>query len=153
MPNRFRIDSASAQVLASGTVGPLAMTEGSSPGTSLMASVTTRAGAQASASRPPLTADRCLRTQFISAMVAPEWSNSLLMRCLSCSVKPSAGKLSKAEPPPEIRHSTRSSSVKPRVSSMMRWAAAIPAASGTGCAACTTSMRCASPTGRGGICS
>ena len=33
--------SASAQVVASGTVGPLAMTAGSSPGTSLMVSVTT----------------------------------------------------------------------------------------------------------------
>jgi hypothetical protein len=60
--------SASAQVVASGTVGPLAMTDGSSPGTSLMVSVTTRAGAQAAARRPPLMRDRCLRTQFISPM-------------------------------------------------------------------------------------
>ena len=42
-----------AQVLGSGTVGPLAMTAGSSPGTSLMSSDTTRAGA-ARAARPPL---------------------------------------------------------------------------------------------------
>jgi hypothetical protein len=40
-------------VVASGTVGPLAMTDGSSPGTSLMVSVTTRAGAQAAARRRP----------------------------------------------------------------------------------------------------
>jgi hypothetical protein len=101
--------TASAQVVASGTVGPLAMTEGSSPGTSLMVSVTTRAGAQAAASRPPLMRDRCLRTQFISTMLAPEFSRSRLMRCLSSSVRPSAGSVSRAEPPPEMRHSTRSS--------------------------------------------
>ena len=41
---------------ASGTVGPLAMIDGSSPGTSLMSNVTTRAGAQRAASRPPLMA-------------------------------------------------------------------------------------------------
>ena len=63
--------SASAQVVASGTVGPLAMMLGSSPGTSLIVSVTTRAGAQAAASRPPLMRERCLRTQFISEMLAP----------------------------------------------------------------------------------
>ena len=38
---------------ASGTVGPLAITEGSSPGTSLMVSVTTLAGWQAAARRRP----------------------------------------------------------------------------------------------------
>ncbi len=38
--------SASAQVVASGTVGPLPITDGASPGTSLINSVTTRAGAQ-----------------------------------------------------------------------------------------------------------
>ena len=31
----------------------------------------TEAGASAAASRPPLTADRCLRTQFTSLIVAP----------------------------------------------------------------------------------
>ena len=36
-------------MVASGTVGPLAITDGSSPGTSLIVSVTTRAGAQAAA--------------------------------------------------------------------------------------------------------
>ena len=46
------------------------MTEGSSPGTSEMTKVTTRAGAAAAASRPPLMAERCLRTQFISVIVA-----------------------------------------------------------------------------------
>ena len=48
---------------------------------------------------------------------------------------------SSEEPPPEIRHSTRSSAVKPCVRPRMRSAAAIPAASGTGCEASTISMR------------
>ena len=62
---------ASAKVVGSGTVGPEAMTAGSSPGTSEIASVTICAGAAAAASRPPLIAERCLRTQLISPMVAP----------------------------------------------------------------------------------
>ena len=143
--------SASAQVLASGTVGPLAMTEGSSPGTSLMHSVTTRAGAQAAARRPPLMRERCLRTLFISPMVAPLASRAWLMRCLSASVRPSPGSVSSAEPPPETRHSTRSLALSPWVSASMRSAAAWPAASGTGWAASATSMRCTSPAGRGGV--
>ena len=49
------------------------MSIGSSPGTSDMSSVTTRAGWQAAASRPPLIADRCRRTQFISLIVAPDF--------------------------------------------------------------------------------
>ena len=62
---------ASAKVVGSGTVGPLPITAGSSPGTSLIASVTTRAGAAAAASRPPLMADKCFRTTFISVILAP----------------------------------------------------------------------------------
>ena len=54
---------ASAKVVGSGTVGPEAITAGSSPGTSEIAKVTTRAGAAAAASRPPLIAERCLRTR------------------------------------------------------------------------------------------
>ncbi len=144
--------SACAQVLASGTVGPLAMTSGASPGTSLISSVTTRAGAHIAASRPPLIADRCLRTQFISSMAAPLFSSALLMACLSSSVMPSAGSDSSAEPPPEIRHSTRSSAVRPRVSSTMRNAARRPASSGTGCAASTTLMRPGRARYAGGTC-
>ena len=133
--------SASAQVDGSATVGPLAITAGSSPGTSLMASVTTRAGAHAAASLPPLIADRCLRTQFISSMAAPLASSARLIACLSCRVSPGAGIDSSAEPPPEIRHSTKSSGPSPCTRSRMRCAAAAPAASGTGCAASTTSIR------------
>ena len=101
---------------------------------------TTRAGAAASASRPPLIAERCLRTQLISAMSAPLLSSARLIACLSSRVRPGAGSASSAEPPPEIRHSTRSSALKALDASRMRAAAASPAASGVGCAASTTSM-------------
>ncbi len=69
------IARASAKVVGSATVGPDAMVPGSSPGTSEMSSVTTRAGYAAAASRPPLIAERCFRTVFISPMVAPEESS------------------------------------------------------------------------------
>ena len=132
--------SASANVVGSGTVGPDAITDGSSPGTSEIASVTTRAGAAAAASRPPLIAERCLRTQFISVMFAPDFSSARFTACLSSSVRPSAGAASRAEPPPEMRQRTRSSGPSPFTSSSMRAAARRPAASGTGCAASTTSI-------------
>ena len=61
------------------------------------------AGWHAAASRPPLIADRCLRTQFISSIVAPDLSSARLTSCLSSSVRPGAGSASSAEPPPEIR--------------------------------------------------
>ncbi len=64
------------------------MTQGSSPGTSEISNATTRAGAAAAASLPPLIAERCLRTQFISEMVAPLFSSALLMPCLSARVTP-----------------------------------------------------------------
>ena len=57
---------ASAKVVGSGTVGPEPMMERSSPGTSEITRVTTFAGKAAAARRPPLMAERCLRTQFIS---------------------------------------------------------------------------------------
>ncbi len=133
--------SASANVVGSGTVGPDAITEGSSPGTSEIASVTTRAGDAAAASRPPLIAERCFRTQFISVMFAPDFSSARLTACLSSSVSPAAGAASRAEPPPEMRQSTRSSGPRPFTASRIWLAALRPAASGTGCAASTTSMR------------
>ena len=133
--------SASAQVVASGSVGPEAITDGSSPGTSEMSRVSMRAGRQASARRPPLIAERCFRTQLISPIVAPEFSSSRDSARLSSSVMPSPGSASGAEPPPEIRQRTRSSAVRPAtVSVSRRRAASRPAASGTGCAASTISM-------------
>ena len=103
----------SSNVLGSGTVGPEAITAGSSPGTSLIARVTTRAGRAAAASRPPLMAERCLRTQFISEMFAPDASKARLIACLSASERPAAGAAHNADPPPEISASTRSSEPKP----------------------------------------
>ena len=47
-----------------------------------MTSPTTRAGAAASASLPPLIAERCFRTQFISAMSAPLFSSARLIGAL-----------------------------------------------------------------------
>ena len=82
------------------------MTAGSSPGTSEIARVTTAAGAAAAASRPPLIADRCLRTVLISPIVAPERSSARVTACLSASVRPGAGNASSAEPPPEIRQTS-----------------------------------------------
>ena len=58
------------------------------------------AGAAARARRPPLMAERCLRTQFISEMLAPLFKSALLTACFSSSVTPSAGSAISAEPPP-----------------------------------------------------
>ena len=127
-----RIAVASAEVVGSATVGPEAITQGSSPGTSEIMRVTTRAGAAAAASLPPLIADKCRRTQFISEMVAPLFKRALLMPCLSASVTPSAGRARSAEPPPDIRQSTKSSGDRPLSMARMRFAAFCPAASGTG---------------------
>ena len=48
------------------------MTAGSSPGTSEIANVTTRAGRARAVSRPPLMAERCLRSVLISPIEAPD---------------------------------------------------------------------------------
>ena len=107
---RARMACASPWVLASPNVGPDPTTEGSSPGTSEISNVATAApGAAWSASRPPFTAERCLRTQFISWMVAPERSSAAVTCCLWVSVMPGTGAASSALAPPEIRHSRRSS--------------------------------------------
>ena len=85
------IARASASVVGSGTVGPEPITAGSSPGTSEMASVTTRAGWARRASRPPLMRERCLRTQLISPILAPLRRSARVVACLSASVMPVAG--------------------------------------------------------------
>src|SRR5437764_134144 len=86
-----RTARASANVVGSGTVGPEAITAGSSPGTSEITNVTTRAGAAAAARRPPLIADRCFLTALISPIVAPERNNARVTACLSASVRPAGG--------------------------------------------------------------
>ena len=105
--------SASARVVASGTVGPEATSAGSSPGMSETTSETTRAGEAAAASRPPLIAETCFLTAFIAAIGAPDASSARLTAISSSSVSSPAGAGSSAEPPPQISATTRSSSVSP----------------------------------------
>ena len=107
---------ASASVVGSGTVGPEPITAGSSPGTSEIARVTTRAGCARRASRPPLMRDRCFRTVLISPMLAPERSSARVTACLSASVNPSTGAIQLADAPPESSTSTRSSGPAPSAS-------------------------------------
>ena len=140
MPYFAMIARASAKLVGSATVGPDAMVEGSSPGTSEIIRVRTRAGDAAAARRPPLIADKCFRTQFISTMLAPDRNKAVFTACLSASDRPSAGNGIKAEPPPEIRHKTRSSGPASRAKARMRLAASCPDASGTGWLASTISM-------------
>ena len=67
------------------------MAAGSSRGTSEIASVSRRAGCAAAASLPPLMRDRCLRTQFISLMRAPERRSCLVSVCLASKLTPATG--------------------------------------------------------------
>ena len=103
--------------------------------------VTTRAGAAAIASLPPLIAERCLRRAFISSMRAPLLRSARVIACLSASVTSPPGSDSSADPPPEMSASTRSSLVRPRMIARISPAAAMPAESGFGCPASTTRMR------------
>ncbi len=140
-PYLSRIATAFARVEASGTVGPEAISDGSSPGTSEMISAQTLAGAAAMARRPPLISETCFRTQFISAIVAPERSKARASACSSASEIESGKAGSNAEPPPEIRQRTKSSAVRPDTASRISRDASSPAASGTGCAASRTRIR------------
>ena len=117
------------------------MSAGSSPGTSEMASVTRRAGWQATPSRPPLMRERWRRTVLISPIAAPERSSARVSACLSSRDSPSAGSGSSADPPPDSRHSTRSSAPRPCTRPNRRSAARRPASAGTGCADSSTSIR------------
>ena len=138
IPNRRSTRRAAASVVGSAAVGPEPMVAGSSPATSDMASVASCAGAAAAASRPPLIAERCLRTVLISWMSAPAASRARFTACLSASVRPGAGRLSRAEAPPDSRNSTRSSGPAACARSRICFVAATPARSGTGWAASTT---------------
>ncbi len=89
----------------------------------------------------PLMVDRCLRTAFMAEMGAPEASSALLTAISSSSVMPSGGDGSRADPPPEISATTRSSSLNPDTALNSRLEAASPAPSGTGCAASMILMR------------
>ena len=100
---RARTARASAGVEVSPTVGPEAISAGSSPGMSEIISDSTRAGQAAAASWPPFTRLRCLRTMFISPIGAPEARRASLTACFSARVIAPAGCTRSAEPPPETR--------------------------------------------------
>src|SRR5262249_18439751 len=87
--------------------GPEPIADGSSPGTSEIASVTSLAGCASLARRPPLMRERCLRTVLISPMAAPERKSARVTACLSANERPSAGAIQLAEAPPDIRPSGR----------------------------------------------
>ncbi len=93
----------------------------------------TLAGAQSSAYRPPLTAERRFLTVFISTMSAPQ-ASSCLVRLVSSSGG-MRGFSKRAEPPPERRKSTVSSGARSFTRSMAAWVAAKEFSSGTGCPA------------------
>ena len=100
-------------LVGSATVGPDAIVaDGSSPGTSEISNVTNLVPARPPpASRPPLMAERCLRTQFISAISAPDRNSARFTACLSSRPKaPPAGNGIKA------RSRRRKSGTAPRSS-------------------------------------
>jgi hypothetical protein len=131
---------ASAQVLRSGTVGPLAITSSGLPTTSLSTSVTSVAGLAARASWPPLTRLICLRRQLIALIVAPHASSASVVACKSARVRP-AGASSSAEPPPDSNTITRSSAPALSSKARMRRPASSPAWFGIGCAASMIATR------------
>ena len=102
------------------TVGPDAMSTGSSPGTSDITRLTTRAGWHAA--REPAALDR--------RQVPPHavhlgdrraaGQQRAVDRLLVGEREPGRGRGSSAEPPPEIRQRTRSSAVRPRPARSMR---------------------------------
>ena len=91
------------------TVGPEPISSGESPTTSEMARVTSRAGAAARASRPPLNRERWRRTQLISLDRRSGAEQGRGERLLLRQVQPLAGQAGESEAPPLSRTRTRSS--------------------------------------------
>ena len=121
---------------------PEAMALRSSPMTSERMRFTTVPGARAAASRPPLMAERCLRTQLISRMEAPQPSSTCVVARLSSRLSPAAGAQRSAEPPPEVRPRKRVRAVASAPQGQERLAPrprCVP--SGTGWAASRSSIR------------
>ena len=106
--------------------------EGSSPGTSETTRVIIRAGAAAAASRPPLMVENCFRTAFIADMGAPQRSSFSFNAISSDSENPFGGPGRSADPPPEIKATTKSSAASGRTNSSSAADAASPRSSGTG---------------------
>ena len=55
-----------------------------------------------------MISERCLRTQFISEIGAPDFRSCLVSACLASKLTPAAGADQIADAPPESRQSTRS---------------------------------------------
>jgi len=86
---------------------------------------------EAARSRPPLIADRCLRTQLMSWMPTLCCSSVRVVSCLPRSVSPAAGTASIDDAPPES--STTKQSARGSAASASAWRpAAMLLSSGTG---------------------
>jgi len=132
MPLAFRISRASAKRVGSGTVGPEAIVDGSSPTTSDSTRQITRAGAAALASPPPLSLERCFRTVLSSRILAPESIRSEVAAALSSREMPGVGAGKSAEAPPDSSTSSTSSRSSDRAIASTSCAAASPLRSGRG---------------------
>jgi hypothetical protein len=85
-------------------VGPEDKASSERSGTSGTSRLTLAASGAAMASRPPFTAEKCLRRVLISPMGAPEASsNSWNAMVSSSEMCESSGRSNMAEPPPEMR--------------------------------------------------
>jgi hypothetical protein len=82
---------------------PEAMVSSLSPTTSERMRLMSLAGKALAANLPPLTRDRCLRTQLTSSMAAPDASSARVVSCFSPRDMSSAGRQKSDEPPPETR--------------------------------------------------
>ncbi len=129
---RSNIDHASPNIVGSATVGPEAITSSGSPTTSERIRLMTGDGDASCANCPPLSCEMCFRMVLISLMVAPQLSRTWVRACRSASEMPATGDVNRAEPPPEMRHSTRSRLVVLRSRSAICPAPCRPASSGTG---------------------
>ncbi len=104
-----------------------------SSGSPMMSDSTTEntlAGAHSAANRPPFTAEKRLRTVFISTMSAPLAKSCRVMSCNSSAGMRSCSK--RALPPPDSRSSTVSVGSRSRVSSSTTAVARKLSSSGTG---------------------
>ena len=132
-----------SQVDESGYAGPEAIISSGSPMMSDSTIAYTLAGAQANANFPPFTAESRLRTVFISTISAP-LAKSAFVRAANSSAGIS-GFSNKADPPPESKNSTVSSSERPDTSSRARSVPRNDCSSGTGCPASISSKPAIGP--------
>ena len=82
--------------------------------------------------RPPVTAERCLRTALISSISAPPFTSSRFADCTSANDKPAAGSTSNAEAPPVNTKNIVSPAAAASTACISCCVPARPAASGTG---------------------